>query len=189
MSSAPTTNVTQLLLDWRAGKQEALDRLMPVVYDELRRLASRYMRRERSHHTLQTTALVNEAYLRMVDMKVSWQDRAHFFAVAARLMRRLLVDHARAHHRAKRECNGEKVSLDDAAEISYKPASNLVALDEALTQIATFDERKSDIVELHYFGGLSNDQVAEALGISRATVQRELRLAKAWLNRELKNAS
>ena len=186
MSSAPTTNVTQLLLDWRAGKQEALDRLMPVVYDELRRLASRYMRRERSHHTLQTTALVNEAYLRMVDMKVSWQDRAHFFAVAARLMRRLLVDHARAHHRAKRECNGEKVSLDDAAEISYKPASNLVALDEALTQLATFDERKSDIVELHYFGGLSNDQVAEALGISRSTVQRELRLAKAGLNRVLK---
>jgi RNA polymerase sigma factor (TIGR02999 family) len=186
MSSAPTTNVTQLLLDWRAGKQEALDRLMPVVYDELRRLESRYMRRERSHHTLQTTALVNEAYLRMVDMKVSWQDRAHFFAVAARLMRRLLVHHARAHHRAKPECNGEKVSNDDAAEISYKPASNLVALDEALTQLATFDERKSDIVELHYFGGLSNDQVAEALGISRATVQRELRLAKAWLNRELK---
>ena len=189
MSSGPPTNVTQLLLDWRAGKQEALDRLMPVVYDELRRLASRYMRSERSQHTLQATALVNEAYIRMVDMKVSWQDRAHFFAVAARLMRRLLVDHARAHQRAKREGSGEKVSLDDAAEVSYKPASNLVALDEALTELATFDERKSDIVELHYFGGLSNDQVAEALGISRATVQRELRLAKAWLNRELKRAS
>jgi len=189
MSSAPTTNVTQLLLDWRAGKQEALDRLMPVVYDELRRLASRYMRSERREHTLQATALVNEAYLRMVDMKVSWQDRAHFFAVAARLMRRLLVDHARAHQRAKREGDGQKVSLDDAAEVSYQPASNLVALDEALTQLATFDERKSDIVELHYFGGLSNDQVAEALGISRATVQRELRLAKAWLNRELKRNS
>ena len=187
MSSAPTTNVTQLLLDWRAGKQDALDRLMPVVYDELRRLASRYMRSERRQHTLQATALVNEAYLRMVDMKVSWQDRAHFFAVAARLMRRLLVDHARAHHRVKREGNGQKVSLDDAAEVSYQPPLNLVALDEAMTQLATFDERKSDIVELHYFGGLSNDQVAEALGISRATVQRELRLAKAWLNRELKN--
>lgn len=189
MSLTASTNVTQLLLDWRAGKQEALDRLMPLVYDELRRLAGRYMRGERSQHTLQATALVNEAYLRMVDMKVSWQDRAHFFAVAARLMRRLLVDHARAHHRAKREGSGQKVSLDDAAEVSYQPASNLVALDEALTELATFDERKSDIVELHFFGGLSNEQVAEALGISRATVQRELRLAKAWLNRELSNKS
>ena len=188
MSSASPTNVTQLLLEWRAGKQEALDHLMPLVYDELRRLAGRYMRGERSQHTLQATALVNEAYIRMVDMKVSWQDRAHFFAVAARLMRRLLVDHARAHQRAKREGSGEKVSLDDAAEVSYKPASNLIALDEALTELATFDERKSDIVELHYFGGLSNDQVAEALGVSRATVQRELRLAKAWLTRELKRA-
>lgn len=189
MSSRLPTNVTQLLLEWRGGKQEALDHLMPVVYDELRRLASRYMRGERSQHTLQATALVNEAYIRMVDMKVSWQDRAHFFAVAARLMRRLLVDHARAHHCAKREGSGEKVSLDDAVEVSYKPPSNLVALDEALTEMATFDERKSDIVELHYFGGLSNDEVAEALGISRATVQRELRLAKAWLNRELKRSA
>src|ERR1051325_5380384 len=186
MSSVQSNDVTQMLLEWRSGNEEALDRLMPLVYDELRRLANRYMRSERPEHTLQATALVNEAYLRLVDMKVSWQDRAHFFAVAARLMRRLLVDHARAHHRAKREGGAQKVALDDAAEVSYQPASNLVALDEALTQLATFDERKSDIIELHFFGGLSNEQVAEALGISRATVQRELRLAKAWINRELK---
>lgn len=187
MSSAPLTNVTQLLLEWRGGSQQALDALMPVVYDELRRLAQHYMRGERPEHTLQATALVNEAYLRLVDMKVSWQDRAHFFAVAARLMRRMLVDHARAQHRAKRE-GGPKVSLDDALEVSCKPASDLLALDEALEELATFDQRKSEIVELHFFGGLSNDEVAEALGVSRATVQRELRMAKAWLNHELKNS-
>lgn len=186
MSSAPQ-NVTQMLLDWRRGNHEALERLMPVVYDELRRLASHYMRRERPEHTLQPTALVNEAYIRLVDMKVSWQDRAHFFAVAARLMRRMLVDHARAHHRAKRDSGGPKISLDDALEVSAKPSSNLLALDEALTRMASFDPRMSEIVELHFFGGLGNDQVAEALGISRATVQRKLRLAKAWLNHELRN--
>src|ERR1044071_7848336 len=188
MSSAPTTNVTQLLLDWRAGKQEALDRLMPVVYDELRRLANRYMRSERREHTLQATALVNEAYLRLVDMKVSWQDRAHFFAVAARLMRRLLVDHARANQRAKRE-SGPKVSLDDALEVSSKPALDLVALDDALTRFATFDTRKAEIIELPFLVGLNNEEGAEALGISRATVQRDLRLAKAWLSHELKSCN
>src|SRR6185503_11572918 len=188
MSLTASTNVTQLLLDWRAGKQEALDRLMPLVYDEVRRLAGRYMRGERSQHTLQATALVNEAYLRMVDMKVSWHDRTHFFAVAARLMRRMLVDHARATHRAKRE-SGPKVSLDEALEVSCKPAGDLLTLDQALTELATFDSRKSEIIELHFFGGLSNEEVAEALGISRATVQRELRMAKAWLNHQLKNES
>src|SRR5215207_10118263 len=185
MSPAPVTNVTQILLEWRSGNQEALNRLMPMVYDELRRLAGRYMRSERSEHTLQATALVNEAYIRLVDMEVLWQDRAHFFAVAARLMRRLLVDHARAHHRAKREGGEPKVSLDDAVEVSSKPSLDLVALDEALTRFATFDPRKAEIIELHFFGGLSNEEVGEALGISRATVQRDLRLAKAWLSREL----
>ena len=175
-----------MLREWRSGNQEALDRLMPLVYDELRRLANRYMRGERPEHTLQATALVNEAYLRLVDMKVSWQDRAHFFAVAARLMRRLLVDHARANQRAKRE-SGPKVSLDDALEVSSKPALDLVALDEALTRFATFDPRKAEIIELHFFGGLNNEEVAEALGISRATVQRDLRVAKAWLSHELKS--
>ena len=186
MSSAPSKIVAQLLLEWRSGHQEALDRLMPLVYDELRRLAGHYMRSERPEHTLQATALVNEAYIRLVDMNVSWQDRAHFFAVAARLMRRLLVDHARAHHRAKRESGGPKISLDDAVEVSSQPALDLVALDEALTRLAAFDPRKTEIIELHFFGGLSNEEVAEALGISRATVQRELRLAKAWLNHELR---
>lgn len=181
-----STNVTQILLEWRNGNEEALKQLMPMVYDELRRLASHYMRSERREHTLQATALVNEAYIRLVDMKVSWQDRAHFFAVAARLMRRLLVDHARGHHRAKREGDAAKISLDDAAEVSCGPPVNVLAVDEALTRLAEFDPRKSEILELRYFGGLNNDEVAEALGVSRATVQRDLRLAKAWLNRELK---
>lgn len=188
MSSAPLKNVTQLLLEWRGGNQQALDGLMPLVYNELRRLAQHYMRSERMEHTLQATALVNEAYIRLVDMKVSWQDRAHFFAVAARLMRRLLVDHARATHRVKRESGGPKISLDDAGEVSVEPASDLLALDDAMTRLATFDPRKTDIIELHFFGGLRNEEVAEALGISRATVQRELRLAKAWLKHELESA-
>ena len=187
MSSASSTNVTQILLEWRSGNEEALKHLMPMVYDELRRLAAHYMRSERREHTLQATALVNEAYIRLVDMKVSWKDRAHFFAVAARLMRRLLVDHARAHHRAKREGDAAKISLDDAVEVCSGPAPNVLAVDDALTRLAEFDQRKSEILELRYFGGLSNEEVAEALGISRATVQRDLRLAKAWLNRELKH--
>ena len=183
--SSPT-NVTQMLLEWRGGNEDALERLMPMVYDELRRLAGHYMRTERKGHTLEATALVNEAYIRLVDMKVSWQDRAHFFAVAARLMRRLLVDHARAHHRAKREGDAVKVTLGEALEVSSGPASNVLAVDEALTRLAEFDPRKSEILELRYFGGLNNDEVAEALNISRATVQRDLRLAKTWLIRELK---
>jgi RNA polymerase sigma factor (TIGR02999 family) len=187
MSSTPSTNVTEILLAWRGGNEEALKQLMPMVYDELRRLAARYMRNERREHTLQATALVNEAYIRLVDMKVTWQDRAHFFAVAARLMRRLLVDHARGHHRAKREGDAAAISLEDAIEVPSGPALNVLAVDEALTRLAEFDPRKSEILELRYFGGLNNDEVAEALGISRATVQRDLRLAKAWLGRELRH--
>jgi len=183
--SSPT-NVTQMLLEWRGGNEDALERLMPMVYDELRRLAGHYMKSERKGHTLQATALVNEAYIRLVDMKVSWQDRAHFFAVAARLMRRMLVDHARAHNRAKREGDAVKVTLGEALEVSSGPASNVLAVDEALTRLAEFDPRKSEILELRYFGGLNNEEVAEALNISRATVQRDLRLAKTWLMRELK---
>lgn len=183
---SPPTNVTEILLAWRSGNEEALKQLMPMVYDELRQLAGRYMRNERRQHTLQATALVNEAYIRLVDMKVSWQDRAHFFAVAARLMRRLLVDHARSHNRAKREGEAAKISLEDAIEVPCGPALNVLAVDEALTRLAEFDPRKSEILELRYFGGLNNDEVAEALGVSRATVQRDLRLAKAWLVRELK---
>lgn len=185
MSSAPSRKVTQLLLKWRGGDQQALNQLMPLVYDELRKLAGHYMRSERSQHTLQPTALVNEAYLRLVEMRVSWQDRAHFFAVAARLMRRMLVDHARANQRVKRKGEGPRVSLDDVPELSLESDMNIVVLDEALTRLAAVDPRKSEIVELHFFGGLKNEEVAETLGISRATVQRELRLAKAWLNHEL----
>ena len=187
MPPTPSTNVTQILLEWRNGNEGALEQLMPMVYDELRRLAAHYMRKERREHTLQATALVNEAYIRLVDMKVSWQDRAHFFAVAARLMRRLLVDHARGHHRAKREGDAAKISLDDAAEVSSGPPVNVLAVDDALTRLAEFDPRKSEILELRYFGGLNNDEVAEALGVSRATIQRDLRFAKAWLIRELKH--
>jgi RNA polymerase sigma factor (TIGR02999 family) len=162
------------------------NQLMPLVYDELRRLAGYYMRRERPEHTLQPTALVNEAYVRLADVKVPWQDRGHFFAVAARMMRRLLVDHARIRGCAKRGSTAPKVSLDDAVKIPATPALDVIALDQALTQFATFDPRKAEIVELRFFCGLSNDEVAAALGISRATVQRELRLAKAWLNHRLK---
>jgi RNA polymerase sigma factor (TIGR02999 family) len=182
--SSSSSEVTRLLEDWRSGNAEAFAQLMSLIYDDLRRLATHFMRRERADHTLQATALVNEAYIRLAGVKISWKDRAHFFAVFARLMRRLLVDHARAGHRVKRE--SQKISLDEAREVSSGPAWDLVALDEALTQFAAFDQRKVEIVELHYFGGLNNEEVAEALGISRATVQRDLRLAKAWLKRQLK---
>lgn len=183
----PPKDLTQILLDWRGGNEEALAQLMPLVYDELRRLAAHYMRRERREHTLQPTALVNEAYLRLVNVKISWQDRAHFFAVAARLMRRMLVDHARANQRDKRGSEASRVTLSEANDVSSQPTLDLLALDEAMTRLAAFDQRKSEIVELHFFGGLGNDEVAEALGISRATVQRDLRLAKAWLKHELRN--
>ena len=177
-------DVTLLLREWCHGNPEAMDQLMPLVYDDLRRLARHFMRRERPEHTLQPTALVNEAYIRVIGAEVSWNDRTHFFALFARLMRRMLVDHARAHQRAKRE--GARIALDEANEVSSQPALDLVALDQALTQFATFDRRKAAIVELHFFAGLSNEEVAAALGISRATVQREWRLAKAWLKQQLK---
>jgi RNA polymerase sigma-70 factor, ECF subfamily len=185
LNSTSTTNVTQLLHEWRNGNEGALEELIPLVYDDLRRLARHYMRRERPEHTLQPTALVNEAYLRLTGIKVSWKDRAHFIAVVARLMRRLLVDHARAHQRVKRDA-GLKMSLEEARELQVKPSLDLIALDQALTQFATFDRRKVEIIELHFFGRLSNEDVADVLGISRATVQRELRLAKAWLKHQLK---
>ena len=175
--------VTQLLHEWGKGNREAI----PLVYDHLRRLAGYYMRRERPEHTLQPTALVNEAYIRLDEIKVSWHDRAHFFAVAARLMRRLLVDYARASQRDKRDNGNLRVSLEETTAPAAERNLNLLALDQALTQFATFDARKAEIVELHFFAGLSNQQVAETLGISRATVQRELRLAKAWLKRQLKS--
>lgn len=180
-------SVTILLDAWRSGDADALERLTPLVYNELRRLAQRYMNAERAGHTLQATAVVNEAFVKLIDMEVSWQDRAHFFAVAARLMRRILVDHAKAHRRVKRGGAVTTLSLDEALVVGQETQSDLVALDEALTQLAEFDQRKCDIIELHYFGGLTYDEMAETLGISTATVHRDLRLAKAWLHNALQN--
>lgn len=178
--------VTQLLLDWGNGDRAALDKLVPVVYQELRRLAAYYMRRERPGHTLQTSALVNEAYMRLVDYsQMRWQSRAHFFAVAAQAMRRILVEHARKRHFAKRGGGAVKVSFDEAAIVSQEQAADLVALDDALTSLEAMDERKARIVELRYIGGLNIEETAEVLAISPATVQREWRAAKAWLYREI----
>ena len=185
MTDSPQV-VTELLVDWRNGDGQALEKLMPLVYDELRRIASRYMKRERVGHTLQTTALVNEAYLRMVGQQsIDWQNRAHFFAVAASVMRHLLVDHARANGRVRRGANPRQVSLDEAAVISEQKGEELLALDEALTKLNEIDERKVKIVELRYFSGLSAEETADVLGVSQITVKREWLKAKAWLYREL----
>jgi RNA polymerase sigma-70 factor (ECF subfamily) len=182
--------VTQLLIDWGNGDRTALDKLVPVVYQELRRLAAYYMRRERPGHTLQTSALVNEAYMRLVDYRnMRWQSRAHFFAVAAQAMRRILVEHARKRHFAKRGGNALKVSLDEAAIVSQDQAAELVALDDALSSLEALDSRKSRIVELRYIGGLSIEETAEVLEISPATVQREWRAAKAWLYRAIQEGN
>jgi RNA polymerase sigma factor (TIGR02999 family) len=177
--------VTRLLLDWRAGDGKALDELVPHIYGELRRLARRHMSGERRGHTLQTTALVHEVYARLVDAEVTWQDRAHFYAVAARAMRRVLVDHARSKRRAKRGSGAEKISLDDAAELSFEPGERFLDLDLALGKLAGSDARKAQVVELHYFGGLGYDEIAEVLQVSPSTVGLDLRFAKAWLAREL----
>jgi RNA polymerase sigma factor (TIGR02999 family) len=175
-----------MLADWRQGDQEALGKLMPLVYDELRRLAKSYLRRETSGHTLQTTALVHEAYLRLIDQRVdNWQNRAHFFGIAAQLMRRILIDHARSKQAAKRGSGETRLSLDEALEVSGKNEAELLALDEALTALAAFDPRQGRIIELRYFGGLSIEETAEVLGLSPATVKREWTTAKAWLYREL----
>jgi RNA polymerase sigma factor (TIGR02999 family) len=177
--------LTQLLIDWSKGDQAALDKLVPFVYDELRRLARHYMRRERPGHTLQTSALVNEAYLRLVDQTVAWQNRAHFLGIAARLMRQILVDHARSHKYAKRGGGAEKVSLDQAADLAQARASDLVALDDALIGLAAMDPQQSRIVELRFFGGLTIEETAEVVGLSHATVEREWSAARAWLRREM----
>jgi RNA polymerase sigma-70 factor (ECF subfamily) len=177
--------VTRLLVDWGNGDQAALDELIPLVYDELRRLAGRYMRRESPGHTLQTSALVNEAYLRLVDQKsVQWQNRAHFFGVAAQLMRRILVDHARRRSRAKRGGGAQMVSLVERAVMSEEVAE-VIALNAALNDLEEFDPRKSRIVEMKFFGGLTNEEVAEVLKVTSRTVEREWRKAKAWLNRAI----
>ena len=181
-----THDVTRLLAEWAKGKQQALEDLTPLVYDELRRLAASYLRRERSSHTLQPTALVHEAYLRLVDQKSpNWQNRSHFFGVAARLMRQILVDHARSRQAGKRA--GQRVSLEDALTFTEERSPDLVALDWSLSALEKIDPRKSRAVELRYFGGLSMDEIAQTLDVSAITVRRDLRMAEAWLNREMQS--
>jgi RNA polymerase sigma-70 factor (ECF subfamily) len=179
-------NVTQLLIGWSNGDKDALDALMPVVYDELHRQASRYLRRERVGHTLQTTALIHEAYLRLIDQRnVHWQNRAHFYGIAAQLMRRILVDHARTRKRAKRGGSDLRVSLSKADVFAKVRDLDIVALDEALERLALIDEQQSRIVELRFFSGLTVEETAEVLSISPATVKRDWSMAKAWLHREV----
>jgi len=186
MSEGQTHEVTQLLVDWSNGDQSALERLMPLIDEELRRLAHRYMSHERVGHTLQTTALVNEAFLRLVNRKnLQWQNRAHFFGIAANLMRTILVDHARAHASAKRGGGARKLELDEALVISRQKASEVLALDDALKQLALIDPQQSRIVELRFFGGLTVEEAAEVLHVSPATIKREWSTAKAWLFHEL----
>ena len=186
MSETNPQEVTELLRKWSDGDRGALEQLTPVIYEELHRIARRYMNRERDGHTLQTTALVNEAYVRLIDWKTArWENRAHFFGVSAQLMRRILVDFARRRPKVSGDEKARHVSLDEALTVSAEKDSDLVALDEALTELARFDERKARIVELKFFGGLSVEETAEVLKISGVTVMREWQKAKAWLYREL----
>jgi RNA polymerase sigma factor (TIGR02999 family) len=182
---SPDPAVSDLLVRWRNGDDTALERLMPLIYDELHLLARRHLRGERANHTLQTTALVHEAYLRLVGSDVEWEGRVHFLAVAAQTMRRVLVDHARSRSRQRRGGGLKLVSIENAQAVAPAPAMDLMVLDEALDRLAAMDGRKARAAELHYFGGLSYDETALALGVSSATVHRELRVAKAWLYREL----
>ncbi|HSQ24804.1 MAG TPA: sigma-70 family RNA polymerase sigma factor [Pyrinomonadaceae bacterium] len=183
-----TSSVTQLLVDWQQGDQSALKKLTPLIYDELRRIAHRYVQHERNGHTLQTTALVNEAYLRLAGQEQpEWQNRAHFFAVIAQVMRHILIDHARRRRYLKHGGRFQQVSMAEASLMSEDRAAELIALDEALDELKHFDQRKSKVVELRYFGGLSLEEAANALDISVMTVRRDWRAAKAWLFRRMKN--
>jgi RNA polymerase sigma factor (TIGR02999 family) len=179
--------ITQLLVDWSKGDQKALDKLMPLVYSELRRQAGNYLRRERPGHTLQPTALVNEAYLKLIDQRhVRWRNRAQFFGVSAQLMRRILVDHARQHQAAKRGgSDQQRLSITSAEKFVKQPEVDLLALHEALEELATLDPQQERIVELRFFGGLSIEETAEVLGIGHATVERDWKMARAWLRRNL----
>lgn len=187
MTAPDASAVTSLLIDWQRGDKAALDRLMPVVYHQLHKLAAGYLGHERHDHTLQPTALIHEAYLRLVDQDLpQWQSRAHFFGVAARLMRQILVDHARSQKASKRFGGKQKLSLDDAPPVyTHEDAASLVTLDEALTKLARLDERKARVVEMRAFGGMSVTDTAVALNVSEPTVQRDMRFAQAWLRREL----
>jgi RNA polymerase sigma-70 factor (ECF subfamily) len=185
MDPSPT-HVTELLTAWGNGDQAAGDRLMSVVYEELHRLAHHYMKQESPGHTLQTSALVNEAFVRLVDQRnVKWQNRAHFFGIAAQMMRRILVDHARSRHYAKRGGGAQHISFEEALVISDERTAEVVAVDEALQRLEEFDARKSKIVEMRFFAGLSIHETAEVLGVSPGTIMRDWTLAKAWLRREI----
>jgi RNA polymerase sigma factor (TIGR02999 family) len=182
-------DVSVLLAEWTNGNKEAAARLIPLVYDELHRLANRYMRRERGDHTLQVTALVHEAYMKLVEQRsVNWQSRAHFFSIAAQLMRRLLIDHARAHLRGKRKGGQQVISLDEDLVFSREQSDDFLKLDEALDRLKEMDPRQSKIVELRFFGGLTVDETAEILAISPKTVKRDWSMAKAWLHGELRQS-
>jgi len=184
--TTPPVEVTQLLQAWGGGDRDALDQLMPVVYDELHRLAQHYLRGERRDHSLQTTALVNEAFLKLVNVQnVQWQDRAHFFAISSRLIRQILVDRARRRGYHKRGGGRQRVELEESAVVDCGRDDDLLALDEALAALAEFDERKSRVVELRYFGGLTNEEAAAVLEVSSDTVRRDWRLAKSWLRKQL----
>ena len=184
-----TNEVTVLLKAWREGRTDARDELISHVYPQLRSLAMRYMGAENAGHTLSATALVHEAYVKILRADVAWEDRVHFFAVSAKIMRRILVDHARANRRDKRGGHTPKVSIEDVAVISQEPEERLLDLDEALRRLADFDQRKADLVELVYFGGMTQAEAAQALNISEITVNRDLRMAKAWLYRALNENS
>ena len=187
MPEQPADNVTQLLIELSNGDGDAVDILLPLIYDELRKLAANYLRRERPDHTLQPTALVHEAYLRLVDQtRVNWQNRAHFFGVAAQIMRRLLVDHARKHNAAKRGQDFQKFSLDENIDRAVERSEELIALDDALKALAAFDPQKARMIELRYFGGLSIEETADVMGTTPTTIKRQWRFAKAWLYGEMK---
>lgn len=188
MGEAESHRVTELLMAWSKGDERALDALTPLVYGELRRLARSYMRQERAGHTLQSTALVHEAFLRLIDQRVQWNSRAHFFGIAAQMMRRILVDHAKAQSTAKRGAGALRIELDEGLATAPSRDVDLLALDEALERLNKVDPQRSRIVELRFFGGLSNEESAEVLGVSPATIQRQWTGARAWLFHEL-NAS
>ena len=186
--ASESDSVTELLVDWGNGNQQALEELLPLIYNELRHLAHNFLYRERPGHTLQTTALVHEAYLKLIDQRdARWQNRAHFFAIAAQAMRRILIDSARKHAAAKRGGPQEKLSLEEAANVSLEPDSNLLALDEALKSLAVIDPQQERLVELRYFGGLTIEETAEVMDLSPATIKREWAMARAWLYQSLQN--
>ncbi len=190
MEQGADHDLTSLLLDWSRGNPDALNQLAPLIYDELHRMASRQLRRERSEHTLQSTALVHEVYLKLIDQdRVQWQDRNHFFAVASQLIRRILVDHARARYASKRGGGQVKLEFDESIALPWKSDQDLLALDDAMRSLAQFDQRQSRIVELRFFGGLSIEESAEVLNVSPATVKRDWNVARAWLYRQLARSS